>query len=145
LWNVGYRFDAPPDRMVRFRRSGDTLAIGAAGSPVTITTDGGCVLHVATPAAVDVPAQPCVRLGLRVGPRVLATGVWTRVTAHVSPATEGVAVRLGTARKVTDEHGVARLRVCLSTPGRRQVRASVADRLPGTALVGVRGRARNCR
>jgi hypothetical protein len=82
---------------------------------------------------------------LQVRPRVLAAGVWTRVTARVSPATEGVVVRLGTVRKVTDEQGVARLRVCLSSPGRRQARASVADRLPGTALVRVRGRARRCR
>jgi S-formylglutathione hydrolase FrmB len=75
LWDVGYRFDAPPDRVVRLRRSGDRLAIGAAGSPVTITTDGGCVLHAATPGAVDIPARPCVRPGSRVRPRVPATGV----------------------------------------------------------------------
>jgi hypothetical protein len=145
LWDVGYRFDAPPDRVVRFRRSGETLEIGAAGSPVTITTAGGCVLHLATPATFDLPAQPCLRLGLRVRPRVLATGVWTRVAARVSPATEGVTVRLGTVRKVTDEQGVARMRVCLSTPGRRQAHASVADRLSGKAPVRVRGQARRCR
>lgn len=59
LWDVGYRFDAPPDRVVRFRRAGDRLAIGAAGSPVTITTDSGCVFHVATPGEVDIPARRC--------------------------------------------------------------------------------------
>jgi hypothetical protein len=42
-WDVGFHFDAPPDRVVRFQRDGDKLAIGAAGSPVTITTGGGCV------------------------------------------------------------------------------------------------------
>jgi hypothetical protein len=52
---------------------------------------------------------------------------------------------LGTTRTVTDEQGVARLRVCLSAPGREQARASVADRLPATALVRVRGRTRVCR
>jgi hypothetical protein len=56
-----------------------------------------------------------------------------------------VVVRVGRARAVTDEQGVARLRVCLSRPGRRKARASVADRLPGTAVVTVRGRARRCR
>lgn len=60
LWDVAYRFDAPPTRVVRFSRNGSTLAIGAAGSPVTLTTDGGCVLRVATPGAVVVPVQPCV-------------------------------------------------------------------------------------
>jgi hypothetical protein len=145
LWGIGYRFDAPPDRVVRFRRSGDTLEISAAGSPVSLTTVGGCVLHVATPGAVDIPKRPCARLGLRVRPGVIATGRRTRVIARVSPATAGVVVRLGTARKRTDEHGVARLKVCLSTPGGRHARASAADRLPGAALVKVRGRARRCR
>ncbi len=68
LWDVGYRFDAPPDRVVRFHRSGDRLAIGAAGSPVTITTDGGCVLHVATPGAIHVPARPCIKRRVPVAP-----------------------------------------------------------------------------
>jgi hypothetical protein len=129
----------------RFRRSGDKLSVGAVGSLVTITTAGGCVLHVATPGTVDMPAKPCVGLGLRVRPRVLTTGTWKRVTAQVSPATEGVAVRLGTARAGTDDQGIARLRVCVSRPGRRQARASIADRLPGTAHVAVRGRAKRCR
>jgi S-formylglutathione hydrolase FrmB len=60
LWDVGYRFDAPPDRVVRFSRNGDRLSIGAAGAPVTITTDAGCVLHVATPGAVNL-RRSCAR------------------------------------------------------------------------------------
>ncbi len=144
-WDARFRFDAPPDRVVRFHRSGATLAIGAAGSPVTITTAGGCVLHAVTPGAVEVPARPCAGLGLQVRPRVLRAGVSTRVTARVSPPREGVVVRLGTVRKVTDAQGVARLRVCLRTPGRRQARASTADRLPATARISVRGRAKICR
>lgn len=59
LWDVRYRFDAPPDRVVRFDRNGDLLEIGAAGSAVTLTTKGGCSLHVATPATVRIPARPC--------------------------------------------------------------------------------------
>lgn len=55
LWDVGYRFDDPPDRVVRFDRDGGLLRVGAAGSAVTLTTEGGCVLHVATPAAVSLP------------------------------------------------------------------------------------------
>jgi S-formylglutathione hydrolase FrmB len=59
LWDVDYRFDAPPDRLVRFHRSGDTLTVAAAGSPVTLTTDRGCVFHVGTPATVHIAARPC--------------------------------------------------------------------------------------
>ncbi|MDX6616173.1 MAG: diacylglycerol O-acyltransferase / trehalose O-mycolyltransferase [Solirubrobacterales bacterium] len=65
LWEFGYRFDAPPDRIVRFRRAGEQLSVGAAGSPVTLTTDGGCVVHVATPAVIDVPIQPCAQAAVR--------------------------------------------------------------------------------
>ena len=145
LWEFGYRFDAPPDRVVRFRRSGDVLAISAAGSPVTITTDGGCIVHLSTPAELAVPAQPCSKLGLRVRPRSLPAGRNTRVRATVSPPVAGAVVRLGSARAVTDERGVARLRVCLHSPGRRRARATVANRLPATAAVRARGRARRCR
>jgi S-formylglutathione hydrolase FrmB len=49
LWGFSYRFDDPPDRIVRLRRRGATLSISAAGSPVTIRTDDGCVAHLATP------------------------------------------------------------------------------------------------
>jgi hypothetical protein len=62
LWDVDYKFDAPPDRIVRFHRSGDRLAIGAAGSPVKITTDGGCVRRVATPGSTRVPTRRCARV-----------------------------------------------------------------------------------
>ncbi len=145
LWNVAYRFDAPPDRVVRFQRTGRTLSIGAAGSPVTLTTDGGCVLHVATPVSIDLPPRPCAKLGLRVRPRRMEAGVPTRVTARVSPATEGVTVRLGRARALTDEQGVATLQVCVSRPGLQRARASLADRLPGTAPIRVHGHAKRCR
>ena len=129
---------------MRFRRSGDVLAVSAAGSPVTITTDGGCVIHLSTPAQLDVPAKPCARLALRVRPRSLRAGRKTRVRATVSPPVAGAVVRLGSARAVTDERGVARLRVCLHSPGRRRARATVANRLPATAAVRARGRARRC-
>jgi S-formylglutathione hydrolase FrmB len=144
LWEFAYRFDAPPDRVVRFRRSGDVLAIGEAGSPATITTDGGCVIHVATPADVGVPPRPCARLALRVRPRSLSVGRWTRVRATVSPPVAGAVVTLGPAQAVTDDRGVARLRACLRSPGRRRVRAAVANRLPARAVVRGRGRAGSC-
>ena len=144
LWDVGYEFDAPPDRVVRFSRDGDTLSVSAAGSPVTITTEGGCGMHVETPGAVEIPARPCAKLALQVRPKTVPTGVRTRVKARVSPAIAGVVVRLGRKHKVTNERGVARLRVCLGQPGRRRVRAHSEDRLPAKALVRARGQARSC-
>lgn len=145
LWDLAFRFDAPPDRLVRFARRGRSLRVGAAGSAVTLTTAGGCELRAATPATLVLPDRPCAGLAVRATPRRLRAGVPRTVTATVTPAAEGVAVRLGRARAVTDARGVARLRVCLREPGLRQVRASAADRLPGVARVRVRGRARGCR
>jgi hypothetical protein len=55
LWDVNYRFTKPPTRVVQFKQSGTTLSISAAGSPVTLTTAGGCVLHTRTPATVHLP------------------------------------------------------------------------------------------
>jgi S-formylglutathione hydrolase FrmB len=144
LWEFGYRFDASPDRVVRFRRRGDVLLVGQAGSPVTITTDGGCVLNVATPAEIGVPPRPCAKLALRVSPRSLPAGRWRRVRATVSPPVAGAVVRLGSARAVTDGRGIARLRVCVRSPGRKKVRATVANRLPAATVIRSRGRARSC-
>jgi hypothetical protein len=41
---------------VKFRQSGRTLSISAAGSAVTITTGTGCAIHTPTPATVHLPA-----------------------------------------------------------------------------------------
>lgn len=61
LWGFDFRFDAPPDRVVRFERAGGRLTVGAAGSPVTLTTQDGCALRVATPAEIDLPVRRCRR------------------------------------------------------------------------------------
>jgi S-formylglutathione hydrolase FrmB len=55
LWDFNYRFENPPTRIVKFRQSGTTLSISAAGSAVTITTDTGCAIHTPTPATVHLP------------------------------------------------------------------------------------------
>jgi S-formylglutathione hydrolase FrmB len=54
LWDIGYRFAEPPNQVVRFRRSGNSLSVSAAGSDVTLTTAQGCVIETATPATVRV-------------------------------------------------------------------------------------------
>jgi S-formylglutathione hydrolase FrmB len=59
LWDIGYGFARPPNRVVQFRRSGSALSITVAGSDVTITTNGGCVIHAATPASVQIPSKAC--------------------------------------------------------------------------------------
>jgi S-formylglutathione hydrolase FrmB len=58
LWAFRYRFDSPPDRIVRFRRDGDRLWVSRAGSPVTIRT-GGCRISLATPGDLRIPANRC--------------------------------------------------------------------------------------
>jgi S-formylglutathione hydrolase FrmB len=62
LWAIGYRFSKPPDQLVRFKRTGRTLSVSSAGSPVTITTSRGCVIHTPTPATIHVPRRKCRRL-----------------------------------------------------------------------------------
>jgi hypothetical protein len=54
LWDIGYRFAKPPNQVVQFRRSGGSLTVGAAGSPVTLRTTEGCVIHTQTPASVQI-------------------------------------------------------------------------------------------
>jgi hypothetical protein len=55
LWDFNYRFAVPPTGIVKFRQSGTTLSISAAGSAVTITTGTGCVFHTSTPATLHLP------------------------------------------------------------------------------------------
>jgi hypothetical protein len=59
LWDIGYRFGTHPTAVVRFTRTGGRLQISAAGTSVTLTTSQGCVLHVATPATVQIPSMSC--------------------------------------------------------------------------------------
>ena len=71
LWDLDYRFSSPPTQVVRFRQSGATLAISAAGSDVTITTGDGCTIRTSTPATVHLPSRALVspRWPERVGQR----------------------------------------------------------------------------
>jgi S-formylglutathione hydrolase FrmB len=59
IWDVGYRFAAHPNAVVRFAQTGSRLRISAAGTNVTLTTSGGCVLHEATPADLELPSKTC--------------------------------------------------------------------------------------
>ncbi len=59
LWDIRYRFAAPPTEVVQFSRSGNRLSISAAGSAVTITTAGGCAVHVRTPGTITVGRKHC--------------------------------------------------------------------------------------
>ncbi|HEX3706394.1 MAG TPA: alpha/beta hydrolase-fold protein [Mycobacteriales bacterium] len=59
LWDVAYRFASPPTAVVQLRRSGTELSISAAGTPVTITTAGGCAIRTATPGTIRIPSGRC--------------------------------------------------------------------------------------
>jgi S-formylglutathione hydrolase FrmB len=59
LWDIGYRFDAPPTAVVTFRQTGDRLSVSGAGSGVTLTTAGGCTVRVMTPAVVKLASGRC--------------------------------------------------------------------------------------
>ncbi|WP_354698087.1 hypothetical protein DSM112329_03751 [Paraconexibacter sp. AEG42_29] len=140
LWGFRYRFDAPPDRIVRFRRTGSRLAVSTAGAAVTVTTPSGCVRRVPTPGGFDLPARACTRPVVAVRPRVLAAGRTVRVRVTVTPVRAGTVVRAGRRSARTDAAGIAFLDLCV--PGARgaAVRASV----PGFPAAGVtvRGRGR---
>lgn len=59
LWGIGYTFETYPTAVVKFTRSGGRLQISAAGTSVTLTTSRGCVIHVATPANLQIPSKRC--------------------------------------------------------------------------------------
>ena len=61
LWDITYRFESHPSAVVRFTRRGSRIRISAAGTPVTLTTSRGCILHLATPANVQIPSTACAR------------------------------------------------------------------------------------
>ncbi len=98
LWDVGYSFARHPTAVARFTRTGSRLQISAAGSPVTITTAGGCVLHAATPADLRIPSRSCrakphgperhPRAACR-GRRSGAKGRCRRAAAHRRPGRTG--------------------------------------------------------
>jgi|GEM_PF-584935 len=59
LWGIGYRFASHPTAVVSFTRTGRRLQISDAGTAVTLTMSGGCVLRTATPATVTLPPSGC--------------------------------------------------------------------------------------
>lgn len=60
LWDFNFRFASPPTRVVKFRQSGTTLSVSAAGSAVTITAGTGCAIHTRTPATVHLPNRKLI-------------------------------------------------------------------------------------
>jgi hypothetical protein len=145
LWGFGYRFDAPPDRVVRFSRAGDQLSISAAGSPVNVTTPGDCAFHLQTPAVIKLPRKPCAKLAVRVRPRHLRTGRRSRLRVTVAPAVAGTVVRVGRHHAGADAAGVADLRLCAGTARPLKVRARTPGFDAAGAVARVRGPNRACR
>ncbi|HWB67450.1 MAG TPA: alpha/beta hydrolase-fold protein [Mycobacteriales bacterium] len=58
VWDVAYRFHRAPTQLVRFHRSGRSLSVSGAGSPVTLRVRG-CVMRRPTPAVVRIPRRAC--------------------------------------------------------------------------------------
>jgi S-formylglutathione hydrolase FrmB len=90
LWDIEYRFDSPPEAVVRFTRNASELSISDDGreSYVTITTSGGCVSHIRTPATIHLPSRRCGAAGLpTTRPQVSEAGSRSRP----SPASAGQA------------------------------------------------------
>lgn len=150
LWEFGYRFDAPPDRVVRFRRSGSRLSVGYAGSPVRIVTDGGCRYRIATPGSIRIPDAPCTTAApaapapraSRARPRVTRISLSARrLGLRVSsPAT----VRVAIARRTAAGGWRTARRLSLSTARPRTTLGRRLRRLPGgryRVVVRVRSRA----
>jgi hypothetical protein len=111
---------------------------------VKVTTDGGCMIHVPTPAAVDIPPKPCRKLAIRVRPQRLRAGHRTRVRVTVRPAVAGTIVRSGRRRARTNAGGVAHVRVCAPTKRGVAISATAPGFLPARAALRARGHARRC-
>ena len=144
LWQFRYDFEAPPNHVVTFRRSGSRINVSAAGTPVTLTTDGGCVIRTETPGSVKVPAKACTKLKVKVTPRKLRTGKANMVKVTVGPEGSGAKVKLGKRSVTADAAGVAYLSVCSKKA--RELNLKVTDTgFPGTAIpVKVRGPQHSC-
>lgn len=149
LWEFGYRFDSPPDRVVRFERTPDQLSIGAAGSAVTVTTQG-CEFRIETPGELPLPVpceteEPKARLKLKVTPRKIRAGRWTRVKVVVKPATKGTRAWLGKRRLAIGKQGVAHVKVCRkSKMFAPRIKATAPGHLPASMKLWVRGKPKRC-
>jgi hypothetical protein len=144
LWDISFRFDSPPDRVVRFRRNGSRLSVSAAGSAVTITTSRGCVFQVPTPTSIEVPARACVRLKTSVGPARLRVGRRTLVGVTVTPVVAGTVVRSGRRSATADAAGVAYLHVCATTERGVRITTSAPGFARMRTTVPASGRPRAC-
>ncbi len=142
-WGFGFRYATPPDRIAAIDRRGDVLRLGAAGSPVTLTSPAGCSAGTRTPGEVRLPI-PCPPMATSVRPARVRSGRRTRLTIRVRPPFAGALVRVGGRSARTDAAGIARVRVCLRGPKRQRLRVTAADRRPVVRYVRVAGRAR-CR
>jgi S-formylglutathione hydrolase FrmB len=144
LWEFDYRFDSPPDRIVRFEQADGWLHVSGAGSAVTLTTDQGCSFHIDTPGTIRVPTRPCRKLKIRVKPKRVRTGRSVRLRVKIVPRVPGTTLRIRSRRVHVGSAGLARLRVCAGRPGRIKVTATAPGYLKATARVKVRGKPRSC-
>lgn len=138
MWDLGYRFAAPPQALARFTRDGSRLSATGAGT-VALTTAGACELSASLPFAdLELPAGRCgaaERIRIRVAPRRARAG--RRVRLRIRASVGGARVRVGRRRTLTASNGRARLTVRFRRPGRARVSARKPDLAPGSATVRV--------
>jgi S-formylglutathione hydrolase FrmB len=145
LWGVRYRLDPAPQGIVRFRRSGNELAMSGAATTATLTFPGGCGATVALPATVAIPACDEPRtLAARATPRTLTRGRRARLAVRVTPAVPGALVRLGKYRVRTDARGRATIRGCLKTSGTRSLVVSAPGYRRASVRIRVRASSHRC-
>jgi S-formylglutathione hydrolase FrmB len=142
MWDLRYRFAAPPETLETFTRRGDTLS-GAGAGEVTIKTREGCRFTATLPFERKLPSG-CT-LKLRVRPRVVRAGRRKRIRFRVWVVREGkrvpvrgVRIRLAGRRKRTNEVGRTAMVRRLRKTGRRRVRASRKGYVGATATLRVR-------
>ncbi|MBA2505828.1 MAG: hypothetical protein H0V29_07775, partial [Thermoleophilaceae bacterium] len=138
MWDLGYRFDAPPKALATFTRAGSKLSATGSGR-VTLTTAGACEVTAALPfSGIDVPAAPCrgaERIRVTVSPKRARAG--RKVRLRIRSSVGGARIRVGKWRTTTASNGRARMTVRFRRAGRARVTARKPGLPPGSARVRV--------
>lgn len=130
MWDLRFRFAAPPERIVTFERDGAVLRGRGEGEVRLRDLRSGCSFVATLPFERALPGDACGRLRVRVAPREVPAGRVSDVRVRVlrvaggrQRSVAGALVRVGTTEARTDSAGRATLRHRFSRrPGGRSVR-----------------------
>ena len=144
MWDFTYRFEKPPEEVVRFERLDPRLK-GVGSGRVTVTNRNGCGFTAELPFDRPVPACPPLRQ-LRIAVRPVATRVGVRTTFRfgatvltngVSLGVRGAIVRFAGATARTDSRGRAAIVRRFRRPGSYTARVTKGGFRVGAATVRV--------